>query len=79
MTVGGASATGSPSLGGSGTFNPAGGPVVVNAAGGGAAGHIAPSGFGLSGPNTVATTNFANGLTLASGLGKRPMDRSWIC
>ena len=65
VTVGGASATGSPSLGGSGTFNPAGGPVVVNAAGGGAAGHIAPSGFGLT---NATTTIFANGLTLASGL-----------
>ena len=65
VTVGGASATGSPSLGGSGTFNPAGGPVLVNAAGGGAAGHIAPSGFGLT---NATTTVFANGLTLASGL-----------
>ncbi len=69
VTVGGASATGSPSLGGSGTISPTGGPVVVNAASGGAAGHIAPSGFGLSGPTTVATTTFANGLTLASGTG----------
>jgi autotransporter-associated beta strand protein len=60
VTVGGASATGSPSLGGSGTIY---GTALVNAAGGGAAGHLAPS--GTSGSFT--TTNFANGLTLASG------------
>ena len=67
VTVGGPSAAvgSSPSIGGSGTISPTGGPVVVNAAGGGAAGHIAPSGFGLAIPTT---TIFANGLTLASGL-----------
>ena len=60
VTVGGASATGSPSLGGSGTIN---GTATVNAAGGGAAGHLAPSGVAA----TYTTTNFANGLTLNSG------------
>ncbi len=62
VTIGGATATGTPTLGGGGTIT---GATVIAAASGGAAGTHAPGVAGVA--NGVGTQTFSNSLTYANG------------